>query len=526
MRHLTQAARDAKTTSDFRKKARKGYGLVDEKPVYRGILITILLSVFLAAVGVYFALPRLHQYDARLFTYAFYVFLGILAAVACFGVLRSSGKLRGEQFGSQFELGGAAALFALVVGGGMWNESQRQPSEFGFSIYLYENDNPNAVIKSSGELTLLLDERKTVTINQGYADVQRIPQRYNGRRVGYQLNVKGYSLIDPKSAELELRPHEEPLRIRVVSDDPPDPDKLPHHRFHPLGAQSGHVEAVTPATTTELRVDYDGNEVNLSEQGTQVKVLATIWNNSAELANISTVVLTVARYHTISKESVHGRTNTEEFVLSVYYHDAKQPGLVPDIRLLKWNGEAVPHPPLRNTFANYKVLIIEPGKYESMVVPISFSPSAARLEYAWTLRVEGSNGTGPIAANCGTVMFYDWNSEANLPGIWARLSGIRDVATHVARNSSYSLERQAADRAAGKLKDRFTTVVPDELRKHLGQWAEENKLLDWISEADEGTLSNWLGKMPFEIEVAIALNPDHTAAKRFNEALNRRPKLK
>lgn len=216
MRHLTQAARDAKTASDFRRNARHGYGLVEEKSFYRWVLLLSIATVFAGAVGVYFTLPVMHQYDARLFNYGFYVVLGILAAVACFGVLRSSGKLRGEQFGSSWELGGAAAFCALVIAGGIWYESQHPPGEFGFSIYIYENDNPNAVISTNGSITLFLDERKVVNVNEGYADVQRIPSRYNGRKVGYQLDVKGYVLKDEKSAELELRPHAKPLVIGVV----------------------------------------------------------------------------------------------------------------------------------------------------------------------------------------------------------------------------------------------------------------------------------------------------------------------
>lgn len=216
MRHLTQAAKDAKTASEFRKNAGKGYGIVDEKPFYLRVFVTSILLVLVAGVGVYFALPVIHQYDARLFVYGFYVVLGILAAVACFGVLRSSGKLSGEQFGSRWELGGAAAFCAVVVGGGLWYESQRPPGEFGFSVYFHENDNPNAVISADGSLTLYLDERKVVNVNRGYADVQRIPQRYNGKKVGYQLEIKGYSPSDPKSAELELRPYGEPIKIGVI----------------------------------------------------------------------------------------------------------------------------------------------------------------------------------------------------------------------------------------------------------------------------------------------------------------------
>lgn len=220
MRHLTQSVKDSKTAKEFRIRVQQNYLLVGEMSYYLKILAVCIVVAFIASTAYYFGLPVIRQYDAKVLTFGVYVALGLLAAFLCFGILRSTGKVSGSQLGSTFELGGAAALFVVVVGGGIWFEMQQPPGEFGFTIYFHEVGDPNSPAKANGKFTLFLDEPKVVSVADGFADVQRIPVRYSGRSVGYRLDAKGYSLKKGEPASITLPPSVIPLKIPVVADIP------------------------------------------------------------------------------------------------------------------------------------------------------------------------------------------------------------------------------------------------------------------------------------------------------------------
>jgi YVTN family beta-propeller protein len=59
-------------------------------------------------------LPKVHQYGSAPVVFV-KVVTSLIAAAITFGVLRSYGKFKGEQFGKSVEFGGAAALFLVIL---------------------------------------------------------------------------------------------------------------------------------------------------------------------------------------------------------------------------------------------------------------------------------------------------------------------------------------------------------------------------------------------------------------------------
>ncbi|MBO9561538.1 MAG: hypothetical protein J7621_02145 [Niastella sp.] len=121
------------------------------------LVITILLVILYASGILKFGL-------AQQFTYILYAVAGLLAAVTCFGLLSSYGKLVGKKEGSNLELRGAIVAFVVVAFGGGFYEKYLHTTEFINMTIAFVNNERQAE-DVSGSVTLYIGtEPKTIIL--------------------------------------------------------------------------------------------------------------------------------------------------------------------------------------------------------------------------------------------------------------------------------------------------------------------------------------------------------------------------
>jgi hypothetical protein len=165
-------------------------------------------------------LPKLTAYGAASVTIAALVLVGILAATAAFGILRSTGVFKGRRWNLAFELGGPAALIGLILTGGLLYERSIRPRDLAFSVYFHEVGKPTERLKQNGVLNLHLDNPEHFPINDGIASPQHIELRWSDSPVAFDLDMAGYKLHEPSklaiSAGAQLDVFVDPISEPVV----------------------------------------------------------------------------------------------------------------------------------------------------------------------------------------------------------------------------------------------------------------------------------------------------------------------
>ncbi|HYJ03550.1 MAG TPA: hypothetical protein VEX43_00320 [Chthoniobacterales bacterium] len=200
------------------KSPRKGSGSAGQTPQLGAFiaLCVAVLAVEIAALVIW--LPRLRQYGSDVLTFGAYCTFALTAAVVLFGVLKSTGKVHGEQSGVAYEFGGPAALFVLLVVTGITYELKTRPADdFSVPIYFITDDQTSEPIH--GKLVLSLDEPKTSSIEAGYSSPQRIPGKWKNVEVRFSVQIEGFTTDDPKPL-LRLIPNEQQrVKLRRTGTD-------------------------------------------------------------------------------------------------------------------------------------------------------------------------------------------------------------------------------------------------------------------------------------------------------------------
>lgn len=153
------------------------------------------------------------------FDHAYYVLLvvlGLAAAAFLFGVLRSSATLTGNHLGVGFEVGGAAALFVLVVWGGA--HFTTPPESFSAVVRLVHageaaerRDFENALTDSVVIVRFGANTRRLHPNRDGEVEIRDIPGRFRSGTITVELT----------SERIIFREHDSRLPVQMPSRDSP-----------------------------------------------------------------------------------------------------------------------------------------------------------------------------------------------------------------------------------------------------------------------------------------------------------------
>lgn len=168
---------------------------------------TLALILFVYLSVLLLALPQISQYDLGVPVFVVYLISSVFAAVLLFGTLHSSASVSGTQWGLYFELGGAAAFFAIVLGGGLYFEHAQRRGPFTVTIYLVSAEKQQTTVKRDGEITLFTNPPRRQSFHNGVAEFRELPIEVNGQDVAYSIDVNGYELSpqSPKLINLKAR---------------------------------------------------------------------------------------------------------------------------------------------------------------------------------------------------------------------------------------------------------------------------------------------------------------------------------
>jgi hypothetical protein len=208
-------------------------------------LIALLLALLIGWF-IFSNLPVLSVYEFG--TRAYYILLVVLAlsaSVFLFGVLRSTGKVTGKQFGVTFEFGGAAAVFAFVLLGGVLLLKQEQ-TDFPLIIRLRTEDGrppadaftPTGVSESKVFIDLGPDSRTEPLDHKGEVRLPTVAFRLRYSAISIALSSKAFVFKEPKGA-YTIPSGSEPVITLVVV---PPPKKVKQQLIRaqkPSGISSG-----------------------------------------------------------------------------------------------------------------------------------------------------------------------------------------------------------------------------------------------------------------------------------------------
>jgi hypothetical protein len=189
---------------------------MNRRLVAYGLLSVLMLGIALLAGYYLFENAERFSPDTDARGYYLILIVASLAASLClFGVLRSTATLTGEGFGNRWELGGSAALFAIVLFGGMW--VTKPPELFSLNIQLRSIE-PIAEVSQDASIVLFLGtEPRIAEFNSvGSATINEVPSNYKGKSVDLEFRSDKFKLKDDAPATI---PTEGGLEIEVELDE-------------------------------------------------------------------------------------------------------------------------------------------------------------------------------------------------------------------------------------------------------------------------------------------------------------------
>lgn len=163
------------------------------------------------------------------FDHAYYVLLvilGLAAAAFLFGVLRSSATLTGSHLGVGFEVGGAAALFLLVVWGGAYFTSP--PESFSSMVRLRYAGPPadraafDEALPSARLIVRFGSNTRTPEISRlGEAEIRDVPGRFRAGTITVELVSDRIELVaHDVSTPIPMPSRDTPAELRAVLREP------------------------------------------------------------------------------------------------------------------------------------------------------------------------------------------------------------------------------------------------------------------------------------------------------------------
>ena len=169
-------------------------------------LLLIVLAVLL------WQAPKIDQYHLRFPGFIIYLVAALLTGVALFGALHSYGKASGNAFGFQWEFGGAAALFLVVLLVGLhYNDRPRdQPNTLPYTFYTC-TPGTKTTVKVDGRLRFPLANEILVSLNDGTGVTNAIPADTKQLPID-DAPLAGYDVVEN---EVSLTPGE-PVFLHVT----------------------------------------------------------------------------------------------------------------------------------------------------------------------------------------------------------------------------------------------------------------------------------------------------------------------
>jgi hypothetical protein len=175
-------------------KGRPASEIAGQQPLHAAVYGWMALIAMLIAVGLFvFYIVEIPKLEPESQSRAFYVVLlafGVACAFALFGAMRGFARMTVHHLGVAIELGGPAALFALIVWGG-FKIVPAGPDTFNLTVRAHAS---NGVRVTSGQVTLELgQESKTAAFDSsGDADFKGISTRFMGAYVAVWPHVDGF----------------------------------------------------------------------------------------------------------------------------------------------------------------------------------------------------------------------------------------------------------------------------------------------------------------------------------------------
>lgn len=204
---------DSSRPSDRRPLAAVGYALLS----FASLAVVILIGWQLLSVP---AVTNSYILATRVY-YVLVVILGLAVAAFLFGAMRSRARLAGTHLGFTLELGGPAAVLALVVVGGFW--LAKSPDEFSLVIRLRSAE----PITDTAETWIRVDlgdrrERRSFSA-LGEVVIPAIPVRFRDVELPMEFESRMYNIKDPKTGY--RAPESGVIYLDVVRRSGSDPDR-------------------------------------------------------------------------------------------------------------------------------------------------------------------------------------------------------------------------------------------------------------------------------------------------------------
>jgi hypothetical protein len=187
----------------------------------------VTLAVLVGLIGLLvWQLPRLHSSDLGPLKYVIYVLAALVSAYVLFRFLDSTAEVTGHVWGLGIRLGGAAALFLLVLLGGIHYGPDPPPSQSAsqlpYSLKLYIRRQDDVPVRANGSIRLDLDAPVTIPINDGYA-TRVLDASNRNQEVKYVLDLTGYQPVKASSIMLT----DAPVTIHVKTWPPSNGGGVP-----------------------------------------------------------------------------------------------------------------------------------------------------------------------------------------------------------------------------------------------------------------------------------------------------------
>ena len=191
----------------------RGYALLGLTMIVVGIGMLVLM-VKLAP-----EMPQANLVDK--FYYVVLIVWGLITAIFTFGVMEGYARITSQKVGTKIELRGSAAVFALVVIGGLFHK----PETF---ILTVRPHGPNASLINKGQIRVEGGSfKETVNIDDGQAVFPYVPLGLSPVRVlpmidGYRQEYQSLNVPSNDVIELNLvRISNDPISITVYLEPKP-----------------------------------------------------------------------------------------------------------------------------------------------------------------------------------------------------------------------------------------------------------------------------------------------------------------
>jgi hypothetical protein len=168
-----------------------GYGLV----AMIGIATAIYLTKAVQSA------PMLRGPNGGLYFYLTLIVIALASAAFLFGAMRSTASLRGQHLGAAYELGGPAALFAMVVIGAAFL-IPRPTDSFSVTIRFIRQDT-NEVLAQGRVVLFIADIQRPAGISNGDAVFPGVPAAVRNERASIQLQAPGFKLYSNEPIRLD-----------------------------------------------------------------------------------------------------------------------------------------------------------------------------------------------------------------------------------------------------------------------------------------------------------------------------------